>query len=328
MTPAPHTSDIPLVSIIMPVKNAARYLEECLDSILNQTYEHWELIAIDDHSTDEGPDILTQYARKDSRISWQSHSGSGIIPALQEAFVRARGSFITRMDSDDKMTPTRLQKMLLALADQPGQTVATGLVQYFPRATLTEGYATYESWLNTINVEQTQWKNVYRECVIASPNWMISRNALHSIRAFEDLIYPEDYHLVLKWYQAGFSIVTVPEITLHWREHPGRTSRHSRHYQQEAFFQLKIRAFIEYDYAPDEPLIIWGNNPKTKLTAEILREHQIAFKQLDLRNYEEIEKMHEPKILVGVYPSAAERRRMEMYLLRQGLRQGKNWWYL
>ncbi|MEQ8678529.1 MAG: glycosyltransferase family 2 protein [Cyclobacteriaceae bacterium] len=315
-----------LVSIIMPVKNAVSYLGACLASILNQSYGHWELIAVDDHSTDHSKTILVEYAGKDSRIHCLDNAGHGIIDALKTGYQCAKGTYLTRMDADDVMPEYRLDKMVDALNDQ-SKSIATGLVKYFGDEPISDGYLKYEQWINDINLAGKQWDQIYRECVIASPNWMIRKSELDYIGGFDDLTYPEDYHLVFKWYLCQFKIVVVPHVTLFWREHADRTSRNSEYYQQKSFFNLKIHQFIENDLKSNN-LVLWGNNEKTKLTADILRRSGITFHQFDLINFKKTENLENPQILVGVYPEQKEKRALEDYLSNLSLSEGKDWWYI
>jgi len=92
----------------MPVKNTATFLKTCLNSILQQTELYWELIAIDDHSTDTTWQILQDFAKKDKRIKVLQNNGKGIIDALRLAYKNSQGQLITRMDSDDIMRPEKL----------------------------------------------------------------------------------------------------------------------------------------------------------------------------------------------------------------------------
>ncbi len=328
----------PLLSIIMPVKNAAPFLGECLESIYSQSFTGWELIVVDDHSEDESVNLLKSYATKDKRIQLYANSGKGIIPALQLALTKAKGIFLSRMDADDVMPEERLQKMLKALEKSPPKTIVTGLVKYFSSKKISHGYRGYQQWLNGLALENRHWANIYRECVIASPNWMTRRNELIQASCFDDLVYPEDYHLVFRWYQSGFSVKTIPETTLLWREHPDRTSRNSTHYAQRAFFELKINEFIRYELQSDQ-LVIWGKGKKTSLTTAILKDRNIPFTHMSLqqaipsdrpviKHYREIEHLKNFKLLLAVYPPAEERVRMENYLNSIGLTEGKNYWYL
>ena len=98
-----------LVSILIPFKNTGVYLTDCLQSILKQNYTNWELLIVDDGSTDESYNIVKNYTEQDNRIKLFKNSGSGIIDALKLAFSKSSGEFITRMDSDDIMLPNKLE---------------------------------------------------------------------------------------------------------------------------------------------------------------------------------------------------------------------------
>ncbi|MEM9024659.1 MAG: glycosyltransferase family 2 protein, partial [Bacteroidota bacterium] len=160
--------DPSLISILMPVRNATPFLAECLDSILNQEERHWELLAVNDHSTDHSADILQAYAARDPRIQALSTNGRGITPALRQAFGAARGTLITRMDADDRMLPGKLHHLKSILLEHGPGIIATGKVRYFSGATLGDGYQRYAEWLNGLCVENNHWRDRYRECVIPS----------------------------------------------------------------------------------------------------------------------------------------------------------------
>jgi len=137
----------PLVSILIPFKNTTLYLPECLDAIQNQTYAKWEILAVDDHSSDASFKLVSSYARKDPRIKVYKNSGNGIIAALRTAYQESKGIFITRMDSDDVMVPEKLETMTTALLENGKGSVALGLVRYFSHRGISNGYARYEAWL-------------------------------------------------------------------------------------------------------------------------------------------------------------------------------------
>ena len=87
----------------MPVKDTAKYLPACLDSILSQTYTNWELIAVDDGSSDNSFSILQEYEKKDQRIVALQNPESSLLKALRYGYANSNGELIHRMDSDDKM---------------------------------------------------------------------------------------------------------------------------------------------------------------------------------------------------------------------------------
>ena len=121
-----------LISILLPVRNAARFLTACIHSIENQSEKNWELIAIDDHSTDESLEILNSFMKKNpNQIHVFKNEGKGIIPALKLAYENSQGEFITRMDADDLMEKTKLETLKSLLEKNGRGFVATGLVKYF-----------------------------------------------------------------------------------------------------------------------------------------------------------------------------------------------------
>lgn len=325
----------------MPVKNVEDYIEDCINSIISQTCKDWELIIINDHSTDATQDLLNDYASKDSRIQSHSNKGRGIIPALQLALSLAKGAYISRFDGDDIMPAGRLSSMSEALDASQPKTIVTGKVRYFSDQPISKGYQTYEAWLNDRIDQNDHWQWAYRECVIASPNWIMRRQELLNIGGFDKLTYPEDYDLVLQWYTHDFTINGLDKVTLNWREHAARTSRNSEYYSQEYFFRLKVQHFVRHQLG-DSALVLWGTDTKAKLTAEILIKLEVEFAWMGLieqddskeifnhpiTSYKAIENFQRPKLLIAVYPPEIQRVSLEKYLYSLDLLMGKHCWYL
>lgn len=278
----------PLVSILMPAYNAQRYLEDCICSVVAQDFKDWELLVMDDFSTDSTFETLEKFARSDSRIRIFRNTDKGIIPALSAAFSKAKGAYITRMDADDLMPATKISD-LYKRASLSKKTIATGCVQYFSEKLVSAGYTRYQNWLNEVLRDNSFPESIYRECIVASPNWMVHRSCFEDEIDLNSLNYPEDYDLVFKWYLKGFEFSGVPRLTHLWREHPERTSRNSEIYQQESFFRLKTNYFIKLEVKPNEKIQLIGTGKKGKFVAAILRENQIQF---DWFEYQKKELLH------------------------------------
>ncbi len=118
MSSSANKQDSP-ISVVMPVYNAKRYLKEAIESVLNQTYPHFEFIIVDDGSTDKSLDILKQYKNKDPRIRIISRSNTGIVGALNDGIEAAQGEFIARMDADDIALPARFNRQLELMNSDP-----------------------------------------------------------------------------------------------------------------------------------------------------------------------------------------------------------------
>lgn len=259
-----------MISIIMPVKNADRFLDECLRSIQEQTYSNWELIAINDHSTDQSLELLQQCAAQDLRIKVEENKGSGIIAALNTAVGLCSGAFIARMDADDKMLPDKLLKMKTALVESGKAHIVTAKVKYFSEGEVGPGYRQYESWLNRLVDEQAHWKEIFKECVIASPNWMMYKEDFDEVGGFQGVDYPEDYAFVFRLWHKQFKVIGIPEVLLLWREHPLRTSRNDHRFSDLWFSKMKVKYFLKQRY-DHRPLLIWGAGNRAK---DLVREFE------------------------------------------------------
>ncbi|PWL27729.1 MAG: glycosyl transferase family 2 [Fluviicola sp. XM-24bin1] len=318
------------ISILLPFRNAAPWMEETIQSILNQSHEDWELIAVDDHSEDNTVALIERF--DDSRIQLFENAGEGIIPALQTALDQASGAFITRMDADDLMPPNKLEVLLQNM--QGGRTVVTGKVKYFSESEVSEGYRTYENWLNERIYKKDHFQHIYRECVIASPCWLVSAQLIREDRIFDQLQYPEDYDMTFLWRKYGYQIVPVNEITHLWREHPARTSRNSDIYDQASFFQLKLDWFRKSERG--RTLGVFGAGPKGKLVVEQLKKHfEIHWFDHEFENYQapihgfEIQNPETCTcnlLLLAVFPQ--NKTRLEDLVTRLGYTFGTTVWYV
>ncbi|MCB9190513.1 MAG: glycosyltransferase family 2 protein [Flavobacteriales bacterium] len=266
-----------LISILMPVKNAEPFLAECLDSILAQTERNWELLAVDDGSSDLSFEILNEYAQG-TRIRVFKNTGKGIIDALRLAFSESCGEFITRMDADDRMAPRKLEFLKRDLKSFGKGNLAIGQVKYFSETEVGDGYRRYEQWLNGLTETGTNYADIYKECVIPSPCWMVYRSDLDDCGAFEPNIYPEDYDLCFRFYQQGLKVIPSQEVLHFWRDHPDRSSRTDQNYADNRFLELKLNWFLELDHNPDQELILWGAGAKGKFIAKLLQERSIQFR--------------------------------------------------
>ncbi|MBU1667540.1 glycosyltransferase [bacterium] len=102
----------PTISVVMPVYNAENYLDEAIQSILNQTYKDFEFIIINDGSTDKSLEIIEKYKNIDIRITLINRENRGLIASLNEGVEKAEGKYIARMDADDISLPERFEKQI------------------------------------------------------------------------------------------------------------------------------------------------------------------------------------------------------------------------
>jgi len=265
----------PLVSIVMAVQNEELYLEQCIDSILAQTYPNWELIAVNDHSKDRTLEILKTYAIRDPRIRVFNGRRHKLIPTLQEAYRHCKGTLINRMDADDYMPDYKLEVLVKEWNKYGKGTIITGATSHFvEKGEVGEGFKRYDRWLNDVIRRNAHYEEIYQECVIPSHCWIIHREDFHTVGAFDPEVYPEDYDLCFRFYRKGLKVVGIDKILHYWRDHPVRISRTWDCYQDNRYFELKLQYFYEIDRDIDRPLVLWGAGKNGKDLVKLLLEKE------------------------------------------------------
>ncbi len=328
----------------MPTFNTAPYLAECLESILAQTEQEWELIAVNNFSTDDSPDILQAYADRDPRIRFFHNEDElgrmGVSPANRFAYRQATGQLITRMDSDDIMPPDRLFLMKKMLLKHGEGHVATGAVRYFGENGVGEGFRRYEAWLNGLAVSGRHFDEVYRENVLPSPVWMAWRSDLEMAQAFKEDVYPEDYDLTFRLRHAGCKIVATTELLHHWRERPDRASRVEEKYLDHSFLELKTHWFLKTDYDENRPLVLWGAGRKGKRLAALLYNENKPFRWVcdqpskwghviggvKIDSYGILSQLPDAQVIVAV-AAPEEQAIIAVFMKKNEINAGRDYWF-
>lgn len=331
----------PLISIIMAAKDTAPFLPACLDSIQAQTYPNWELIAINDHSTDATPEILADYAAKDPRIKVIHSVRSKLIPALKEGYQQVSGSLLNRMDSDDKMPHDKLEVMYNAWKMHgKGSIVAGGTQHFVDEGEVGDGFLRYDQWLNSLASEGRHYEQIYRECVIPSHCWLIHVEDFDRVGGFEPEIYPEDYDLCFRYYRAGLKIVAIDKVLHYWRDRSNRISRTWKEYKDNRYFDMKLRYFLELDRDDERPLILWGAGRNGKDMAKLLQAHDQDFRWVcdnenkigkdvygvRMEHFEVVPELDNPQI-ISVVSSPTGREEIANKLHSWGKQVVKDYWF-
>ena len=200
-----------LVSIIMAAYNALPYLNDAVDSVLAQTYAHWELIIIDDNSNDETWKTALAYAAADTRIKvLKNPKNLGAYQSRKRAIENARGNWIAFLDADDMWTPEKLARQLQAAEDTGRHFLYTG-VQYI------SGGNKKSAWYYTPPVS-TDYTSLKRHNVIACSSVLIWADLLRK-NLFSDIPKEihEDYALWLKILKSGEAAQGIPAPMLIYR---------------------------------------------------------------------------------------------------------------
>jgi glycosyltransferase involved in cell wall biosynthesis len=208
---------IPRVTVLLPVYNAAPFLQTTLDSILEQQFKDFELLAIDDGSTDGSLAILQ--ACNDPRLRVVAHErNQGLIATLNEGIEAARGTFIARMDADDVMHPERLAQQVAHLDAHPELSVLSSCVETINA----DGEVTGKWDVDQATVDEQAIRAMLpRTNCIAHPSVMIRRSAFADLRYSPAQKGAEDWDLWLRMLSRGLRIAKLPALLLHYRVHTG-----------------------------------------------------------------------------------------------------------
>ena len=202
------------ISIIVPVYNTAKYLERCVDSIVAQTYTDWELLLIDDGSTDNSGTICDSYAASDPRIQAFHKPNGGLTSARNHGLERATGEWITPIDSDDWVEPEMLAKMLAKAEESDADVVICDL-----RFVWHEQSSVYTSidWGD----DKTESLNRYIAsgwtCLCSS----IAKRSLytdHNLHSPREITYCEDFHLMVRLCHFAKRVVHIAEPFYNYRQ--------------------------------------------------------------------------------------------------------------
>jgi glycosyltransferase involved in cell wall biosynthesis len=264
------------ISVLLPCRDAAAFLDACLESLLAQTEPDFEILAVDDGSLDGTGHALRRWARRDRRIRVVDGSGRGIVDALLLAADAASGAFLARMDADDIAHPERFSEQLGLLEDNPGLAGCGTGIRFFPRSALGTGYRRYERWLNGLTGPAEVARDLFVECPIAHPTLLLRRDAYEAVGGYRDVEWPEDYDLVLRLQAARFDLANVDRSLLQWRVSARRLSMTSERYEAPAFRRCKVHHLVRAFLPADREIVVWGAGSVGKGFARCLAEEPEA----------------------------------------------------
>lgn len=263
----------PLVSVLLPYRDAEQSIDVCLQSVLVQSWQDFELLAINDHSNDTTRQRVRHY-RMDDRLHCLDTPRKGLVAALNYGLENARGEYVARMDADDRMWPQRLERQVNALKSQPDWSLIACQVRLFPENSIRAGYREYIRWQNRCLTPIDIAADIYRESPFAHPSVTFRKADVIELGGYRNGNFPEDYDLWLRMFHAGLQMGKLPEVLLDWRESPGRLSRTDPRYAQQAFDRLRAHYLaLDPRLQCNRPLVVWGAGRKTRLRCRPLQQH-------------------------------------------------------
>lgn len=213
-------SRIPAVSVVLGVYNGQRYLAEAIDSVLAQTFDDFEFIAVDDGSTDQTLEILRGYESKDRRLTIIQIPHGGIVDAANAGLKAARAELIARVDADDVSLPDRFQRQVRYLSEHP-EVVCLGsrmmLMEPFGASLGQTQHALTHEEIDAELLRGSGW-------AMPQPAAMMRKAAVMKAGAYRnEYLWSEDLDLFLRLAEVG-RLANLPEVLVKYRNHPGSTN--------------------------------------------------------------------------------------------------------
>ena len=207
--------NVPAVSVILPAYNGEKFIGKAIQSVLQQTFADFELIIINDGSTDHTESIIHSF--HDQRIMYLKNSDNqGLIYTLNKAVSHANGRYIARMDADDVCLPERIAKQKAFLDQNEGIAVVASTIDFINEQEEKTGI--WELDRRTINPEQIK-KAILKQNCIAHPTIMMRSEILKELKYKEYQKNIEDYDLWLRILNRGYKIGKLDEPLLLYRIH-------------------------------------------------------------------------------------------------------------
>ncbi len=283
-----------MISILLPFRNAHATLDAAIRSIAGQSLREWELLLINNASTDEGASIAHEWSRRDPRIQVILEPTVGIADALNTGIARSTAPLIARMDADDIAHPARLARQVAYMDAHPEVGVLGTRTRFETTVEKSSGMAWFVNWQNAILSPHEHYVKRFVDAPLAHPSVMFRKALVDRFGAYSTEPLPEDHELWLRWMHHGVRFAKLPEDLLAWHDHPQRLSRTHANYSVDAFFTTKakwIAAWYARKYADERPIIIAGTSGlcrdrARKLEAEGLTIHAFTdVKKREIQGY-------------------------------------------
>lgn len=218
-----------LISILMPVFNVEKYVREAVESLLVQTYSNFELIIVDDCSTDSTYSICEKLANADSRVRvFKNESNLKIVLTLNRALRMAKGSYIARMDGDDVAVPERLENQYNYLCKNPD-------VALIGVSTISIDEDGNEFARHKFISDQFMIQKCLNLTTLVSHNWLCRREVYDFLGGYRELAPVEDYDFLLRMHSAGYRFSNLPFYGMKIRYRSGNTATTAGLEQVKAF---------------------------------------------------------------------------------------------
>ena len=336
---------MPAVSVLLPCYNVEHTLEETLTSLARQTLSDFEVIAVDDGSTDNTLSILEEWSQHDARFRVFSKPHTGIIPTANLGVRFCRSRYVARLDADDRAHPERLAIQVDYLNKHSKVAAVGSLVKGFPEEKIGRGFQLYYQWLNSLITHEDICREIFIESPLPNPSVTMRKAWFERIGGYQEHGWPEDYDLWLRLYLAGARFAKIPRVLLEWREHPDRVTHTDSRYSVKNFLRAKAHYLARGPLQDRDAVILWGAGMTgRRLSKHLIREEKqpvVAFVDVDPKKIGSTRrgrpiiarddlmnwwKRYQNPVLLSAVRARKARPLIRARLNELGLVEGKDWW--
>ena len=222
----------PLVSVITPVLNGKKYLERCIQSVLNQSYPHVEHVFVDGGSSDGSLDILRRYnERSPQRIRLMTGTDRNAEDAWNKGLLLSRGDILGWLGADDTYTPDAVRTVVEFFQSNPGASFVFGLCNVIDE----HDRLMTQVGTKDFDLEET----INRDCQVAAPSAFYKREVVAKVGLLDISLPPGDFEYWLRIAKA-FPIHRIQAVLANFRHHPGGTTGSPRIQKRYAYVTYKI----------------------------------------------------------------------------------------
>jgi len=264
-------SSAPGVSVLFPVRDGVRSVSSALRSLVAQSFQDFEVLVVDDGSTDGTFDLLRTFAAVDARVKVIRQPPRGTVEALETARARARGQLLAWMDADSVAHPRRLERQVAAMTADPGLSLVGCGVQVHPRDGALQRGQEYEAWLNHLDSEDRIRLELFVESPLLRSTFVVRREVVEELGGLRGSV-AEDYDLLLRIWEAEGRIGTVPQVLLEWTDRSVRSPRLDEGHALEEFRRMKVDLLNRTFLRRREGVVLWGAGPTGKAFARLFLE--------------------------------------------------------
>ena len=250
----------------MPFYNAEKTLKRSVTSVLNQTFTDFELILVNNNSTDKSLKIASLIKKKDNRVKLLNEKKQGVVFATEKGFNNSDADIIARADADDVWHKDKLMFQFNFLTENPDIDVVSCCVNYIGDIK-NDGMLTYVNETNQYLKNKDIAINRFSELQVINPTLMFKKEIALKYGLYRDSDFPEDYEMFLRWAENGVKYHKLPEILLDWYDSETRLTRTDKRYSFEAFYKIKSSFLYRYlkENNPFFPnIVVWGAGKRTK----------------------------------------------------------------